>query len=277
MTTSRLSDLLLPLFIVLYLLAAPANGVKNNCVPPEFSKGATSKIACIQCVLNGVTNDLMCNRCKNTPTKVDGSCGNPLTEKIPIKYCTEYYEYNEKCVACLKGYYLFQNECIKASREFCSVMGKVGGNIQCYSCEGGKTVPSRDLEGGCIKDEAAFNAVNSQVEGKGCRIVAAEVSEAKVFGGYRCVLCNDEFILRKSINPYTSKVQYKCQQPLPEEKLVSKVECSTGCASCDENGICSWCNHYENYFMVDRFRCVKKSNLWVVCLILGLIVFGLFV
>ena len=246
--------------LVIVAISSAVRSSKNLCVPPEYSRGVISSIACIQCVMNAITGDLMCNRCKNTPTKKDGSCGNPRTEPIPIANCEEFYEYNGKCVACKPGYYLHLNKCQNSDLQSCSVAGFRQGQQVCYSCRDG-LVPSTQLDSNCVSNSEAANKVHLDVGGTGnspCEVIAPNPSglPAKPF---RCVLCKDNLILKKQIAD--GQVTFKCEAPTSPENMASKNECSTGCASCDEKKNCLWCNHYKNYYMVDRFKCVKSSHL----------------
>lgn len=246
--------------LVIVAISQPTRSSKNFCVPATYSRGVTANIACIQCVINAITGDLVCNRCKNTPTKKDGSCGNPQTESIPIENCEEYYEYNGKCVACKQGYYLHLNKCVKSALQSCSVAGFKGGLENCYSCRDG-LVPQEQLEGACVDKKDVASKVNLDVGGQGktlCEVIALNSSGPSATKSYRCVLCKDGLILKQQ--EAAGQVSYKCEAPASPEAMVTKNECSTGCASCDAKKNCLWCNHYNNYFMVDRYKCVKSAR-----------------
>ena len=246
--------------LVIVAISQSTPSSKNFCVPAAYARGDTTTIACIQCVINAITGDLVCNRCKNTPTKKDGSCGNPQTEPIPIENCEEYYEYNGKCVACRQGYYLHLNKCTKSSQQSCSVAGFRNGVEICYSCRDGK-VPHKSLESACINGGDEVVKVNTAVGSPGkslCEVFALNSSDPSADKSYRCVLCKDGLILKQQVAD--GQVSYKCEVPASPEAMVTKNECSTGCASCDAKKNCLWCNHYRNYFMVDRYKCVKSAH-----------------
>lgn len=244
--------------LVIVAISQVARCIKNLCVPSEYSRGITANIACIQCVMNAITGDLVCNRCKNTPTKRDGSCGNPKSESIPISNCEEYYEYNGKCVACKQGYYLHQNKCYRSNLQSCSVGGFKNGLEICYSCLDG-LVPAANLEGACVDKKDILAEINKEVGDYRCEVVTANATESDTSKKYRCVLCKENYILKKE--EVGGKQVSKCEAAVSPENMVSKNECSTGCASCDSKKNCLWCNHYKNYFMVDRYKCVKSAHL----------------
>ena len=227
---------------------------KNLCAPKSFLKGLNTQIACVQCIPNGSYDGTICARCKNTPTKQDGSCGIPGRDIIPIKNCEEYFEYNKRCLLCRRGYYLNSNECIKADLPFCSVVGFKNRMPFCYSCEGGEHVPSLTLDTGCIRDLQKAQEIHTKVGGQGCQVIAVNLSNpTKPI--LKCSLCKNGFILKQE----ETGLKEQCIKPVAAQQRLSPHECSEGCAACDSRSICSWCNHYDNYFMVDRFNCVKHS------------------
>lgn len=233
---------------------------KNNCVPKDYTSKVTLKsLACIQCLVNTLNNNFDCFRCKNTPTRTDGTCGLPERDKIPIANCNIYFEYNKKCVSCELGYTLYQNQCTRSSIKDCVVSDKVVGSERCYSCNGDNTMPKADgpsFPNKCKQDSAIQSSIERSVEGKGCQIYSVESMVESKDLKYVCSLCKGDFILKLD----SSTGKRTCVAPPPPDKPLLKGECGEGCAYCvDEK--CQWCNHYNNYFMVDRFKCVKQATL----------------
>lgn len=257
--------------IILLLLVAKSFSqstavLSNKCVGNDYYRGRLYTLACVQCISTTSAGELACNRCKNTPTKKDGSCGNPATEPIPISNCIYYYEESKRCTGCQPGYYLYLNKCFKSSLSRCDVSDYYGGRERCFSCLEGYTPVSNFY--GCEKTHPEKEQVDLEIGGKGCLIYSLDVPNEYTSAGFspsntppklKCSLCKDGFILKryKDFNREFSK----CEAPSStiQTDALGRPLCGKGCASCDTDGRCLWCNHIDNYYMIDRYTCVKFS------------------
>lgn len=262
-----MNRMIVGLFILAgFCSAQTASVVSNRCVGNDYYRGRLYTLACVQCISTATPGELVCNRCKNTPTKKDGSCGNPATEPIPITNCIYYYEESKRCTGCQSGYYLYLNKCFKGSLKKCDVSDYYGGRERCFSCLEGYTPVSNFY--GCEKNHPDKQQVDLEIQGRGCLIYSLDVPNESNTANFspsntppklKCSLCKDNFILKK-YKEYNREYS-KCEAPTSTVQTdnFGRPLCGKGCASCDSDGRCLWCNHMENYFMVDRYTCVKHS------------------
>lgn len=158
-----------------------------------------------------------------------------------------------KCFMCSEGFTLRQTEvndtttysCSKTNIQGCIVSDVLRGKERCFVCK--RKFPSADLSA-CTGSATDLD--------KNCFFGTRHpsVNDNQPF----CALCLNNFALFPKKDNQGRK-QYFCGETAPESDTKS-LKCPYGCARCNENNVCQWCNHYSGFYMTDLNNCTQTSN-----------------
>lgn len=244
---------------------------------------AKNKYFCAKCEQFATDKGLVksCSKCKYSLTNItaDGA-----------KYCLPYADLSEytanyqkiagvnmcegafhdplsnmsKCFMCSEGYSLRQwdfngttnSSCVKTNIAGCIVSETNRGKEKCYVCK--RRYPNADLSA-CVSSATDLD--------KNCLFGTRHpsVNDNQPF----CALCMNGFALYPKKDSQGRKT-YVCSETAGETD-VATTKCPFGCARCNENNICQWCNHYSGFYMTDLNACTQTSNKFKLSWILGFI------
>jgi hypothetical protein len=175
---------------------------------------------------------------------------------------------SSKCFMCSEGFSLKQTEyngttvssCVKTSIAGCIVSETIRGVERCFVCK--RRYPTADLRS-CTGSASDLD--------KNCYFGTRHmnVNDNQPF----CALCLNNFALFPKLDLQGGR-SYFCGETAAETEM-SATKCPFGCARCNENNFCQWCNHYSGFYMTDLNNCTQTSNSMKVSLILILCMLAL--
>jgi len=234
----------------------------------DTKDGPANKYFCTKCIASTMSDGSLakgCSRCKFTVSAKNKTCvpystkedfGSNSQNIGGVKHCEGAYEEDSpdppSCFMCTEGYALVPiakgYTCEQSQIKLCIVSDKIDGVERCKVCRNGYPSSSylsceekvKQLDPGCLfgMRHPSYNEENPF-----------------------CSLCERNQALVPKMDP-SGKVVWRCV-PTSKHNETSSQLCPYGCARCNENNQCVWCNHYNGFYMTDINTCTYTSNILI--------------